>query len=124
MSVIIKSFMGIFFLTLVLFIGIGLIQYQTDVNRACGYKRDIICELQNSNFSPSVVNACIQTGERRRYEVKIDISGEDGTRTTYTKHRPASDTSGAASAYVTLHYKNRLPFLGIETASCLRGFAR
>ena len=59
MPVIIKSFIGIFFFSLIVFLGIGIISYQTDVNRAVSYKQDVIRELQDSNFSPSVMNACI-----------------------------------------------------------------
>ncbi|MCI8490434.1 MAG: hypothetical protein HFJ04_09395 [Lachnospiraceae bacterium] len=124
MSVIIKSFMGIFFFALVIFIGTGLISYQTDVNRACGYKQDVIQELQNSNFSPSVVNACIQAGADHAYEVTIDIASEDGSCSTYTQGHPAVSTADAITAYVTVVYKSRLPFLGIETSNSLRGFAR
>ena len=59
MPLIIKSFLGVFFFILVVFLGIGMIQYQTDVNRAVHYKQDMMEELQNSNFAPSVINACI-----------------------------------------------------------------
>ena len=34
MSVIIKSFMGVFFFSLVVFLGVGIVNYQTDVNQA------------------------------------------------------------------------------------------
>ena len=45
MPVIIKSFVGVFFFSLVVFLGIGIVNYQTDVNRAAGYKQDVIEEL-------------------------------------------------------------------------------
>ena len=124
MSVIIKSFMGIFFFSLLVFLGIGIIGYQTDVSRASSYKQDVIEELQNSNFSPSVLNACIETGSYCNYEVSIDVSSEDGTHETYTKSRPAAKTADAVAAYVTVVYKSRLPFLGIETSNSLRGYAK
>ena len=124
MPAIIKSFMGIFFFSMVVFLGIGIINYQADVSRVQNYQRDVLRELQNSDFSPSVMNACIQAGEDKGYQVSIDVSSEDGTRATYTKSRPAADTAGVAAAYVTVAYKSRLPFLGVETADSLQGFAR
>lgn len=124
MPVIIKSFMGIFFFSLVVFLGLGIVNYQMDVNRALHYKQDVIRELQNSNFSPSVMNACMKTGEDRDYEVSIDVSLGDGSHATYTNGCQAKDTADVSAAYVTVLYKSRLPFLGIETSNRLRGFAR
>lgn len=124
MSVIIKSFMGVFFFLLVIFSGVGIVGYQMQVNSAAGFKQDVIEELQNSNFAPSVVNACILEGERSQYEVSIDISSSDGTRATYTKDCPAADTSDVAAAYVTVRCKSRFPLLGLETSNQFRGFAR
>ena len=124
MPVIIKSFMGIFFFSLVVFLGLGIVNYQMDVNRALHYKQDVIRELQNSNFSPSVMNACMKTGEDRDYEVSIDVSLGDGSHATYTNGCQAQDTADVSAAYVTVLYKSRLPFLGIETSTRLRGFAR
>lgn len=124
MPVIIKSFMGVFFFSLVVFLGVGIVNYQTDVNRASSYKQDVIEELQNSNFAPSVMNACIQNGADHDYEVCINVSSGDGSHSAYTKNALAVDTSDVTAAYVTVNYKSRLPFLGIETSNCLRGFAR
>ena len=124
MHVIIKYFMGIFFFSLVVFLGLGIVNYQMDVNRALHYKQDVIRELQNSNFSPSVMNACMKTGEDRDYEVSIDVSLGDGSHATYTNGCQAQDTADVSAAYVTVLYKSRLPFLGIETSNRLRGFAR
>ncbi len=124
MPVIIKSFMGIFFFSLVVFLGLGIVNYQMDVNRALHYKQDVIRELQNSNFSPSVMNACMKTGEDRDYEVSIDVSLGDGSHATYTNGCQAQDTADVSAVYVTVLYKSRLPFLGIETSNRLRGFAR
>ncbi len=124
MPTVIKSFMGIFFFALIVFLGAGILNYQADVNRASGYKQDIIQELQNSNFAPSVMNACIQAGTEQNYNVSIDVSSGDGTHDTYTKHAPAVDAADVVTAYVTVEYKSRLPFLGVETPNVLRGFAR
>lgn len=124
MPAIIKTFMGIFFFAMVVFLGIGILNYQTDVNRAKNYQRDVLLELQNSDFSPSVMNACIQDGTDQDYEVSIDVSSGDGTHATYTKNCLAANTNDVAAAYVTVVYKSRLPFLGVETANKLRGFAR
>ena len=124
MSVIIKSFMGIFFFALVVFLGTGILNYQTDVDRAACYKQDVIRELQNSNFAPSVMNACIWAGEEQNYNVSIDISSENGSHDVYTKHAPATGAEDVVAAFVTVEYKSRLPFLGVETPNVLRGFAR
>lgn len=116
--------MGIFFFILIVFLGVGMIQYQTEVNQAANYQQDVLRELQNSDFSPKVLNSCILTGTKNNYEVRIDVSLNDGSHTTYTKNCLATHTKGVVAAYVTVLYKSRLPFLGVETSNSLRGFAR
>lgn len=124
MPAIIKSFMGIFFFALVVFAGTGILNYQADVSRASGYKQDMIQELQNSNFAPSVMNACIQAGAEQDYDVSIAVSSVDGSHDTYTKHALATGAVDVVTAYVTVGYTSRMPFLGVETPNVLRGFAR
>lgn len=124
MTVVIKAFMGVFFFSLVAFLGIGMICYQTDVSRAISYKQDVMEELQNSNFAPSVINACILAGAEQEYEVNIDVTHTDGSHSVYQKDALAPDDADAQAAYVTVIYKSRLPLLGAETANRLRGFAR
>lgn len=124
MSVIVKSFLGIFFFALIVFLGIGIVSYQTDISRAQDYKQNMVEELQNSDFSPSVVNACIAEGAKQGYEVRVDVSRSDGSSHSYTKETLAVDTLDVAAAYVTVVYPCRLPFLGVETWNTLRGFAR
>lgn len=124
MPTVIKSFIGVFFFALIVFLGMGILNYQADVDRALSYRQDVVQELQNSNFAPSVMNACIQTGAARGYHVSIDVAAGDGTHNTYTSESPAVNSAEVVSAYVTVEYKSRLPFLGVETANVLRGFAR
>ena len=70
--------------------------------------------MQNSNFAPSVINACILAGAEQEYEVSIDVSHEDGSNRVYTKDALASDGADAQAVCVTVLYKSRLPFLGAE----------
>ncbi len=123
MASVMKAFLGIFFFALVVFLGVGIVDYQSKVSSAQSYQRDVIAELQNSDFSPSVMNACIKAGEKRKYEVSIEVTLEDGQRKTYGKGHPA-EPAAVVAAYVTVAYQCRLPFLGIETKHQLRGFAR
>ena len=102
MPAIIKSFLGIFFFALVVFLGAGILNYQVQVDRASGYKHDVIQELQNSNFAPSVMNACIQAGAKQNYNVSIDVSAGDGTHNTFSKSVPATHTAEVVAAYVTV----------------------
>ena len=60
MSQVIKSFTGVFFMLLVLLLGTGVLSAQMDASNALSYKADLVAELENSNFSPQVLNGCIQ----------------------------------------------------------------
>ncbi len=115
MSQVIKSFTGVFFMLLVLLLGTGVLSAQMDASNALSYKADLVAELENSNFSPQVLNGCIQQAIDNGYKISVK---------TFTR-------GGAARVYITpsagevvLTYPYRIGFLNSVTEHQVRGYAR
>jgi len=123
MSQVFKSFMGVFFILLVLFLGTGIVSAQIDVSHALDYKADLVAELENSNYSAQVINGCIAQAAEQGYGISIKTFTEGGGTKVYTTPS-ASDTTDVVMAEVVLTYPYRIGFLNSITEHQVRGYAR
>lgn len=123
MSQVFKTFMGVFFLVLLLLTGVGIISAQLDVTAALDYKADIVTELENSNYSPQVINACIEQAVENGYKLEIRTFTEGGASTIYASAN-ASDTKDVVMAEIILTYPYRMVFLETFLEHQVRGYAR
>jgi len=86
LDIIIKSFIGTFFLMLISIVSISFLGVGLTVNTAERYARDIEKRIEHSSLSPDVIEACVDEAKARGYSlyVKIrEIEGEDGERKSY-----------------------------------------
>lgn len=113
MSTIIKTYVGIFILLLSVFTLTGVMSACIDANNARDFHASVMAEIEDSNFAPSVINACKTQAESAGYELLIDensiVKDEDG-KTTLME--------------VILKYKYRVDFLGVISTQQIRAFAR
>lgn len=123
MSQVVKSFMGMFFILMILLLGAGILSAQVNVANAQDYKADVIAELENSNYSPNVLNGCIRQAVENGYSIKIKTYAPGKTTASYTTPSVV-DTSGVVMAEVKLSYPYRIGFLNSETWHQIRGYAR
>lgn len=123
MSQVLKAFMGMFFIFMMLLLGIGILSAQVDVSNALDYKSDVVAELENSNYSPSVINSCIQQAVDNGYTIEIKTYTPGNSTVTYTRPN-AADTTDVVMAEVTLTYPYTIGFLNEVTDHQVRGFAR
>lgn len=123
MSQVIKSFMGMFFILLLLLLGVGVISAQMDVSDAISYKSDLVAQLENSNYSPEVINGCIEQAVQNGYEISIKTFTEGGSVKVYTTPS-AGDTTDVVMAEVVLTYPYQIGFLNSVTKHQVRGYAR
>lgn len=123
MSQVFKTFMGVFFILMLLMLGMGIISAQIDVSDALDYKSDIIAELENSNYNPSVLNSCIRQAEENGYSLEIKTYVPGGTSVVYTAP-DANDTTDVVMAEVVLTYPYTIQFLNSVTNHQVRGYAR
>ncbi len=122
MSQVIKSFTGVFFMLLVLLLGTGVLSAQMDASNALSYKADLVAELENSNFSPQVLNGCIQQAIDNGYKISVKTFTRGGAARVYITPS-AGDTRDVVMAEVVLTYPYRIGFLNSVTEHQVRGYA-
>lgn len=122
MSVFQKSFIGIFFILLSVFVSISIISANMDADHAKAFKENVVTQIEDSDFNARVINACITEAENSVC-LSVTVYREDGTKETYTD-ATAADTSDACMAEIILNYTYKIAFLNVETDHEARGFAR
>ncbi|MBD5556847.1 MAG: hypothetical protein HDQ95_16280 [Roseburia sp.] len=111
MKHIIGAFGTLIVLVLNIFICIAVSNASSRAAAAREYKADVIAEIENSNFNPSVINSCIAQADAEGYTLQI-------TPCTY-------DEDGCMqTAEVILSYSYELPIFGISETKSTRGIAR
>lgn len=111
MKHIIEGFSVLFVLMLNLCLTAGMLSITAKVAEAKEYKAAVVAEVENSNFNPNVITACIEDAKARGYflEVTTCCYEEDGKR---------------QMAEVRLTYDYELPILGVFGQRMTRGIAR
>lgn len=111
MKQIIGAFGTLLILLFNIFICIALSTASAQVAAAKEYKADVIAEIENSNFNPDVMDACIIQASQAGYTLDITSCIYD-------------EDSNIQTAEVILSYSYELPVFGITQVKTTRGFAR
>lgn len=105
-----KTYLGLFLTFVGVFIAVGIIAANISASNAVGFHADVVKELECSNFSPDVIDACIGSAKSAGYELTIT---------------PIKNQKGVTvMAEVVLNYDYNIPFLSVFTQHEKRGFAR
>lgn len=75
------------------------------------YKADVVAEIENSNFNPNVIAACISQADAAGYQLQI-------TNCTYDENLDIQ------TAEIILEYSYSMPLFGINEKRTTRGIAR
>lgn len=111
MKQIIGVFGTLFILMINIFICIAVSNVSSSVAAAKEFKADVISEIENSNFNPNVINACISQAEAAGYELQITSCVYD-------------ENNNIQTAEVILTYAYHMPLFGISETKTTRGIAR
>lgn len=110
MKHIVSAFGTLLMLLINIGICIGAVTVGSQVAAAKEYKADVISEIENSNFNPNVIAACIRQATDAGYELEV---------------RNAADVNHEVqTAEVILSYSYKFPVLGISQRKTTRGIAR
>lgn len=111
MKHIIEGFSVLFVLMLNLCVTVGILSVTARIAEAKEYKAAVVAEVENSNFNPRVIAACIEDAKARGYSLEVIACGyeEDAKR---------------QMAEVCLTYDYELPLLGVSGQRVTRGIAR
>ena len=94
-----------------IFICISLINATASMAEAKEYKAQVVAEIENSNFNPNVIAACVRQAQTAGYELQITNCIYDANNNIQT-------------AEVILTYSYKIPLLGIVETKTTRGIAR
>lgn len=108
---IIAAFSALLVLMLNLLLCTSVSTSDAAVAAAKEYKADVIAEIENSNFNPNVINACIEQAQAAGYSLEV-------TGYTYDADHDIR------SAEVILTYFYEMPVFGIAKTQTTRGIAR
>lgn len=111
MKHIIEAYTILFVLLLILGCCSSLLSASGQTAAAKEYKADVIAEIENSNFNPNVINACISQAAANGYELQVSSYTYDAEHDIQT-------------AEVILKYEYRMPVFGITDTRSTRGIAR
>lgn len=108
---IIGAFSALLMLVLNLFLCISVSSSSAAVAAAKEYKADVIAEIENSNFNPAVIDACIQQARELGYSLEVNGYVYD-------------EAHDIQSAEVMVTYSYEMPLFGIAKTQMTRGIAR
>lgn len=125
MSQIMKSFLGIFIMLFMALTSIGILSAFLQVMDAQDMHARIINELENSNFSASVIRENFEMAEEAGYQLSVTLYYENEKQTEYPEKEAVQESSSAASmAKVNLEYPFQIAFFEMNSCHVLSGFAR
>ena len=129
MKEIFEGFLGIFLLTLLMVGGMSIIGSGIDARNATATKTGYIAELENSNFSASVLSGILSDAEDQGYKLSVDLYHQDpsGTRKTTAGVTGASgipNTTDVYMAKLNLGFDYSFKLLNTTTPHELVGYAR
>lgn len=81
------------------------------VAEAKEYRAGVTAEIENSNFNPKVIEACIAQASKEGYELQVKSCIYD-------------EDNNIQTAEVVLSYKYELPLFGLKSTKTTRGIAR
>lgn len=111
MGTIIKAYVGLFFTVLTLVLGVSIADIGVEEYAAQDFHADVIEEIESSNFSPSVIQACIDQANEAGYELTVNSIVSDVD-------------NNVQMAEVVMKYKYIIDIFDISTEHEKRGFAR
>ena len=108
MKQIFETYLTLFFLLMAVFTLEGIIAADIDTKNARDFKESIVDEIENSNFSPTVIAACRNAGN---------------IKYTVTVYEYKDIVYNTVMAEVTVSYNYSLAFLNVNKQHELKDFA-
>lgn len=99
MESIFKGFLGMFFLLVLSFTGVGLIEASFDARKADSFLSESVGMIEAGHYRKTVVDACKSDAKSRGYELDVDV---------------VENEQGECFGKATLSYCYRVPILGLE----------
>lgn len=108
MKQIFETYLTLFLMMMAVFTLGGIIIADTDTKNARDFKEAVVDEIENSNFSPSVITKCRNAGNGKY---------------TVTVNELKDSYDNTVMAEVTVTYWYSIPFLNVNRSHELKDFA-
>ena len=125
MSQIMKAFMGVFMVMLLITTSAGVLGAFYQILHAQNTHAVMLDELENSNFSKPIMEACFETAEKEEYRLQMNLysSSKEIQACTSAVDIP-KDTSEVTMVELILFYDIEIAFFEIAEEQQLFGYAR
>lgn len=120
------AIIAVFIFAWMTFLGTQLINGQQAEEAADSYTADICKEISESNFAPSVIDACGAQAKSNDYIMTIKLYDENGSVNTYT-YTSATNLAAAGEytmAAIQMEYTYKIPILNISKTHTVRNIVR
>ena len=125
MSQIIKAFTGVFIVLFIMATGTGILGAFLQTLQAQNLHGKVIDELENSDYSLSVLRENFQIVEEYGAQLEVLLYLEDGSVIVcHNANEVPGSIPAVTMAEVALEYPVRIPFVGLDRSHQLVGYAR
>lgn len=127
-----ETFLGMFFLFLLIVCSMTCISAGVDARNADKYKTEYIAQMENSDYAQGVIEKVFEDAAEQDYELKMvfykDVNGTMSTTpevsTIEEFHNLVGDTTGVYMVRLQLTFPYLFPMLEATTHHTLLGYAR
>ncbi len=115
MQQVIEGMMSVFFLILVVFVGIEIAGAMTTASEAQTFKMEVIERLEDCDFDPEVIKACFQEAKRHKFSLALKLYYSDGSvEITKNGKMQCPDGCYVVTGKVAVTYPFEISFLKVN----------
>ena len=125
MSQIIKAFTGVFLVLYMMVTATGILGCFLQTIQAQNYHAVFIDEMENSNYSPRVIQECFEAAKETGYQLELILYHQNSPYEVITQvSEVPAKIEDVKLVKVNLDYTMELAFFQIELEQCLSAYAR
>lgn len=125
MGQIIKTYLGIFMILFLMVTSIGILSAFVTIMNAQNLHSEIIHEIEDSDYAPSVISSCFDKAVSEGYEMNLVVPAKNGGEQVCTYGGMVEeDVSTREWIRVDLKFYFTISFFGIKQKHVLSGYAR
>lgn len=125
MSQIMKAFTGIFMVLFLTVTAMGLLGAFLQVSKAQSFHAAVIDELENSNYSTTVLRECLMAAGDNGYHLTVTLYEEEGGYLVCEEDGDIpQEKKRIDMARVDMMFQIKIPFFGMANEQILKGYGR
>lgn len=125
MSQVMKAFTGVFMVLFLMITSTGVLGAFYQILHAQNTHAVMIDELENSDYTKSVMEACFETAEREGFHLQLSLySDAEEIKKCTSKEELPQNTDSVSMAEVVLNYSVEIAFFDVNVEQQLFGYAR